>query len=331
MLQSEPQRFTEARLDRESVIASYSAPGKVFILGEYAVLGGLPSVIAAVGPRFTLDLLADDEGDSFHPQSPVARLLDWAGRLGAATTSVRFNDAQAAGSKAGGFGASTAQFALIYRALADHENWDTSWEKVWALYRELTRAQRGEGFPPSGADLVAQWSGGIRLFQMKGECAAITEDLSGPFDWSRVLVFSAGEQQGRKVATHEHLATLKDRTRFGELLSALEKPLTRGIAAIREGNVKTLGSALTEYADVLAQAGLEIPATREDRAVLSALPGVLGVKGAGALQADALVVAFGGTEKQRADLIGAAEARNLVLVGNGFSRETGVILEAGRW
>src|SRR4051812_12557045 len=105
--------------------AALSSPGKVFVLGEYAVLDGRPAVVASVGPRFSMDVREGTAPFHPHPQSPVARLMDWADRAGAYDSSEMKLDFQDPFHGAGGFGASTAQFALAYRVLAAGAGWDT--------------------------------------------------------------------------------------------------------------------------------------------------------------------------------------------------------------
>jgi mevalonate kinase len=283
---------------------SYSCAGKVFLLGEYAALSGLPSLVAAVGPRFGLRVGGTS---AFASESPVGRLLAWAGEP---ALSFSFEDPH---DGAGGFGASTAEFALAYLALAETRGWDDSrrrWDACWSLYRELT------GMRPSGADLVAQWRGGVTLFDGRERRAS---DLFPLFDWSGTLVFSAAHQPGRKLATHEHLATLPS---FDP--ASLEPLVAAGVRAVGEGAVESFGRALTAYAEALSSEGLETPAARADRLALSGLPGVLGCKGAGAGLNDAIVVQLVPRSPARAAVVAAAEARGLHLVADGLSPELGV-------
>lgn len=320
------QPFTDTRAASALESPLYSAPGKVFVLGEYAILGGLPAVVASVGPRFGLNLRSGAASE-FHPQSPAARLLDWADHAGALSNvgnalEFPFEFRDSFGGH-GGFGASTAQFALAYRALAELHGWEQGWEKVWKLYRELTA---GKGvFSPSGADLVAQWQGGVVLFEPAAEkpvCANLWRD----FDWSDLLVFSAAAQEGRKVATHSHLDALSGNGGFERLLESLRPWLSQGINAIRENHAAGLGDAMNGYASALFEAGLELGATTLDRLALSRLPGVLGVKGAGALQADALLVLLDPDHRlsDREDVITEALSRGLELVSDGLEKEGGV-------
>ena len=63
-----------------------SIAGKVILLGEYAVLTGLPALVAAIPPRFKMRsaLRLNSRGFDFqeHPRSPLGRLRAWANREG---------------------------------------------------------------------------------------------------------------------------------------------------------------------------------------------------------------------------------------------------------
>ncbi len=305
---------------------AFSAPGKVFLLGEYAVVAGKAAVVAAVGPRFELKRGGGAAGFPFAAGSPAgrlyARVLDEAGAAGVAKLSglpIQFSDPH---SGKGGFGGSTAEFVLTYKLLAETLDWPDSknrWEAAWKLYRELTA---GESLPPSGADLVAQWRGGVVLFDPEDLYCV---DLWPIFDWTSVLVFSAAGLPGRKVATHEHLAALKS---LGDVLvENLEEVLLAGVKGIREGNVMAFSQSLTAYADILWNSGLENAQAHADRLALSQVPDVLGVKGAGAMLSDALVVSMKLRSPHREKLIEAAQARGLVLISDGIPSEMGARVE----
>ena len=308
----------------------FSIPGKVFILGEYAVLAGLPAVVATVEPRFELvepevHSIGENSSARFAPDSPAGRLLKFASeKLGIKFPSFDFID-----STQGGFGASTAQFALTYRALAQEAGWNAGWRNVWSLYRDLTG---GGALPPSGADLIAQWQGGVSIVDASDSRDTLRcLDASTAMDWSKLLVFSATGQSGRKVPTHAHLEDLAAggfKTGMLELASVLATPLLGGVSAIREGSPERLGKAMNDYAGELRRAGLECDETFEDRLALSKLPGVLGTKGTGALQADAILVLVDRTDdRDRQAVIRLGQARGLKLVANGLDRQIGI---AGR-
>lgn len=301
---------------------SRSVPSKIFLLGEYAVMKGLPAVIAAIGPRFTLSDEKNPGSSEFAEASPAGRLLRFAGQASPSVKGV-FHDPF---SGAGGFGASTAQFALTYLSLTRQKDaWRRDWLTVWSLYRRLMRPDSGEALTPSGADLVAQWEGGVRLFQIVSEQEARTEDLSGLLDWSHCMVFSATDQQGRKVATHQHLEALKTEG-LEKVAQSLKAPLEAGIRAIQDSDIGMLGRAMMEYGETLYHAGLEAEETHCDRMALSALPKVLGAKGAGAMQSDAIVLLIdpSATSEDRRRILREAENRKLRLVSESLRPELGI-------
>jgi mevalonate kinase len=304
---------------------SYSIAGKVFILGEYAVLSGAPALLASVGPRFRMHV-SESECEQFHPDSPMGRIQEWAIRQKLPEIGFRFEDPLAG---AGGLGASTAQFAMAYLAYAQRSSLDLDrrWESVWNLYRQLMKPRSStEGMTPSGADLVAQWQGGISYIDFESRRC---EELWPFFDWSGFLVFSATGQAGRKVPTHEHLEILSKQGfphSSQKLLSELHRLVVQGHVAVLDQNRIELGKVLNQYADALQKAGLEVEATRKDRQVLQSLPGVCGVKGMGALQSDGLIVLLN-SDGSRSQVIETAQGLGLKLVSDGLTCEMGVSQE----
>ncbi|MFL5814396.1 MAG: hypothetical protein ACJ763_12525 [Bdellovibrionia bacterium] len=298
-----------------------SIPGKVFLLGEYAVLMGLPCVAVALGPRFQARYVSGGSLGEIHPESPAGKLLAWSEKTVSpevrqkALKDLTFEDPLKG---AGGFGASTAQFALVYQALGSHAGWELSWSAAWKLYRELTRKET-ELKSPSGADLVSQWRGGVTWFNPS---ALVADDLFTCADFSGLMIFSATGQAGRKVATHTHLDSLNAK----DWQRTLEPITQAGVRAIRAGQLSGLGQAMSDYAQALHGLGLEIPSTTADRHALVSLPGVLGVKGAGAMQADAVLVlvdpAAGAEAREQIQKV--AESRGLRLACNGLSQVEGL-------
>jgi mevalonate kinase len=296
----------------------WSVPGKVFLLGEYAVLEGKDAVVAAVPPRFGLG------AGRAAPQSasPAGKLLTSVGE----TLAHRLSDPHLG---SGGFGASTAEFALHYRSLVAESSrargWSLSAEAVWAKYREI---QSSEPLVPSGADVFVQWSGGVVLF--KPERASSSERLF-PRAKLELLVLSAARQPGRKVATHEHLRELSfNRGGLAMVAARLEGPCARGVQAIRAGDSVALGRAFVEHAEQLRALGLEAPETTRDREAFQGQPGVLGIKGSGALQADALVLALEPaiSDADRENILSIAKSRGLEKIFAGWPEEEGLRCES---
>lgn len=301
----------------------FSIGSKVFLLGEYAVLLGLPALVGILPQRFQMSIQTSSESFDHplvaHPDSPLGRLQTWV-RLqpnhSGPNTNLQFVWVDPFLGQ-GGFGASTAQFAMGYYAYSLKHAYRIDWKSVWTLYRELM--SRDTEQPPSGADLVAQWTGGVVCFSFGSEPQVFSKSL----DWSRLLVFSATGQSGRKVATHEHLNATRSSS-LEHLKVALGSVLERGLSAVQSNNPTELGQAFDAYAEVLRQAHLECDATFEDRQVLRKLPGVLGVKGTGALQSDGIIVLT--DESSRLDEIKrVAESRGLTFLSQGFPDHQGVL------
>jgi mevalonate kinase len=295
----------------------FDIAGKVFVLGEYAVLGGLPALVAGVAPRFAGSLRETAaEGGDYHPESPLGRFLHWAMEHRGVSYSFHFEDPY----QSGGLGASTAQFAIAHTAGAERLGLNCDWRSVWRFYRDLTVS---DGIAPSGADLVAQLRGGVTLFD---PASPTCTDLWAGFDWSRLLIFAPDAQLDRKVATHAHLKALSDERETAwrpRLFSRLERPLMKGLDAIARRNVRAFGQALNDYAEVLSDSGLEIRRTLEDRRALADLPGVCGAKGSGALQAD-IVLALIYPDADADMVVRLAQTRALKLICRGLTWQAGI-------
>lgn len=294
-----------SKADRPTGTAS--CPGKVFLWGEYGILAGLPAWVLAVGPRFQANWGKNQGGDARkpfvpHPESPLGRLLSRfaetfphaADRVAWFRENFVFQDAH---SGWGGFGGSTAEFILGAQALGLVSEGASSAEALWRIYREL---HSSEPVLPSGADLLSQVRGGltqIQLLEPAQVAGRLKIELLPRGSWLKgLMLFSASQIPGRKVATHRHLPELKDRGFFepsSPLVRALEPSLSQISTNLSNSgtvDLRALGRGVDSFAEAIRELGLEHPATWSDRKHLRALPGVFGVKGLGALQADAVLV-----------------------------------------
>lgn len=310
-----------------------SIAGKVFLLGEYAVLTGLPALVATVEPRFQMKVSSVESWDQslqdWPEQSPIARLMRWAQAQGFAPLRFEFIDPLFG---AGGLGASTAQFAMAYQAITQGMQEGDSfsshprrWSVLLKLYREL---MSDEPVPPSGADLVAQWQGGVSFFDPS---QAFVQDVWALLGTLPLMVFSTTTQSKRKVPTHEHLRELAHRgilSPDSPLMQSLKNHLMQAMNALEERDFRAFAHAFTAYGNTLGQYDLETQATREDKKVLSHLPHVLGVKGAGALQSDVILVLMEPGAPHHHHVIEAAQERGLKLIADGLTCQMGVTCQA---
>ncbi len=318
-----------------------SSPAKTFIIGEYLATAEGQCVVATTGPRFTLSQEANRVSTFENSvlgsvaESPAGLLKQWAYQAAAAAGESQvgplsekldqvfqaqmLDQGKELGLFSGGFGASSSEFLLSYYLIAPHLGLDKNPWKVWALYRELTH--RANEVSPSGADILAQWRGGIQFIDFQKRSSL---DLSPVMDWSKISIFSATSPStalgsARKVATHQNLAQFKglahrDHERLSEIVE-------QALEAIFGANLRSLGSALVRYADALAALGLEVDSARADREFFMQFKEVMGAKGAGAMLADSLVVVSEGSLP--VSIIEKAEARGLKLVSAGIFPEFG--------
>lgn len=255
-------------------------PGKTFLIGEYAVLSGCKALLMATRPYFSFVKVSEGNGtNQLHPKSPAARLLESLSQK----SSLHFQEAYGG---RGGFGASTAQ----YLGLAAHhkaEDFQTLLQRPQDLkkfveeYRQ--RAWSGQGAQPSGADLIAQISGGLTWTDMSNFGV---ESFSWPWEEADLFLIPTGH----KVATHEHLQNFEARD-FSNLRALTED----SYQAWKQLNFLKWVETIRDYSTELQKLSLVAPLSEEFQRKIIGLPGVLAVKGCGALGAD---VVFALVEKQ---------------------------------
>ncbi len=282
-----------------------SVPGKVFLMGEYAALMGAPVLLATLSPRF--ELRKSEELLQVHPESPAGK---WLAQASPENLKGRLVDPYLG---QGGFGASTAQFALLsYRdGLRDSI-------QVWEKYRGFSK---GLGLhQPSGADLLVQWMGGTVVWDREN---MRLKSVSIPPQF-RFLLFSASHLPGRKIQTHTHLELLAQKN-----FSKLAEFSRLAIDAFEAGSLRDFAISMHDFVSELARLGLESDGAREDRLALERVGGVLSVKGCGAGLSDAVLVLL----SQGADsntVIRAAESRGLRFVSDRLGMEPGIGFESER-
>ncbi len=294
--------------------AALSVPGKTFLVGEYLALEGGPSIILTTEPRFQLkvDLRTYEgaEGFNFSPQSPAGRLLQ---RFPQSVREYRFEFEDPHEGR-GGLGASSAQFVLVYAWLFGLESLQDI-ERLLLLYREC--AWKGEGTPPSGADVVAQVTGGVTWFDgLRFEAC----DWRWPFS---DLGFSL-LRTGSKLATHEHL----QRVTSGAAVpaEALRTQVAAAGRAFGNSDERALVEAVANVGLILEEAGL---CTSHTRQILDELrrqcDWSLAAKGCGAMGADVILVLH---EKAKAPQVAEwGRARGLEGCGTDRDLATGIRVE----
>ena len=236
-------------------------PGKIFLIGEYGVLEGTSSLLAAVKPGYGFG----SGGKVPHPDSPAG--------IYAREFSIPLSGAPALLSGAPGFGSSTAELIAL------------SGSGVGSVaQRDLLDWYRSRHPHASGMDLevqIAAFSGKGSVFSFSGKRDA--RSVHAVESAARILVFKTPFE--RKLPTHEDLL----RTRPPLKVSRMETLVLNFIQGFESDQDDGL-LAMNEFADELHHAKRETSFAFQVRNSISALPGVLAVKGCGAGMNDAFLV-----------------------------------------
>ncbi len=141
----------------------FFAPGKVVVVGEYAVVDGAPAVVAAVGIGVGLRWSAADTREVQTPYGDT-RFVDAALDAASAPAGLyAFSDdgGPALTSKPGLGGSAAATVVAVHAARALRGE-DTHPDAVYAVASDVHRAVQGSG---SGIDVAASTYGGMVRFQ----------------------------------------------------------------------------------------------------------------------------------------------------------------------
>lgn len=275
-------------------------PSKTFLIGEYAVLKQAAALILCTEPDFYLhaseSISASPKLIGIHPESPAGKLwnkyADFFKQF-----DITFQDPYAG---IGGFGASSAQF-LGLLALKMSMQHPMKIEQIINLYREI--AWDGDGFPPSGADMIAQLYGGLCYFNPKDN-----KVLS--YSWPFPHVDFCLLHTGNKVNTHEHLKTLNDFS-----IEDLATVTAQAIFALQNQDSEAFIQSIKDYSQILDKKQLVCDNTKILLHQINQLDGVLTCKGCGTLGADVILVLLSSSKLQ--PLLHWAEQNKLKIIHEG--------------
>lgn len=215
-----------------------SAPGKLFLAGEYAVLAGRPAIVAAVSPWGSADVRAAGQ--------------PWAGRYpGAPRTSPRSlvdTSAFFADDRKLGFGSSAAAGVLATAAALP------DWPETADLWRR-TRADAGDlvGRGGSGGDLAAILAGGVGLVTPCDDAAPVWRALAFPAAAILIVI-----DAGHPADTRAWSARFRERTAAGDLNAWLDD-VTAAVERIGEGDwVGGFAAAADAYGTLTDILGAEL-------------------------------------------------------------------------
>ncbi|MEM7647409.1 MAG: hypothetical protein AAF203_10900 [Pseudomonadota bacterium] len=288
---------------------AFEIPSKTFVIGEYLAINGTASLILASEPFFYVKVI-QDKLFGFHPDSPAGNLKK---QLKMDGVGFSFFDPHQG---RGGFGRSTAEYLSVFLAHWLQENGEEDWnDKILSQLEDVVPQYQkscGGDYKPSGADLVAQLCGGLCWYDGMNYLA---ESLSWPFPGYDMFIFHTG----KKLATHEHLADLKEKN-----LRPLIPILLAARTSLDQKNLKVFCESLNYYYDCLNEMSLSDPGIYKTVLDLRENPEVLAAKGCGAMGVDTVLIIAEATDFQKIKDLG--QARDFQLIAQLSQRHKGALL-----
>lgn len=265
-----------------TVVVEARAPGKLFLLGEYAVLDGCPAVVAAVDRHVTARVSVGAPGSEVcieaqehgvmrfdarnaPPEDGPLRFViaAWRGvaeqcpwlteRTVSIVVSSTLDDPLAGKSGLGGSAAVVVATTAALRAAAELPA-DAEADRRALLATALAAHRRAQGGAGSGADVAASVTGGAIVFEPRGEALPAVTPLPWPAG-ARLLAAWSGEPASTPALVREYRAraAAPGHTAF---LERTRKAVTDFVGALREGRLAP--DAVNEAGDALARLGADL-------------------------------------------------------------------------
>jgi mevalonate kinase len=299
-----------------------SAPGKVLLLGEHAVVYGHPALAAALGRRVTVEVEQDPQGPSVELLAPDAKgaigaakdvaipvppeLIRAAADLAAAAgASPRFRArVRSEVPLGGGLGSSAALGVALARAFSQLARRECPPERAERLALELERVFHGA---PSGVDPAICARGGVILFRRGDPPQVESVSLRSPF---HVAIALTGVLRGTRSTVLPLSARRAERPDlYDPMLSFLGELARGGASALERGDLQDLGIRFDAAHGVLSAVGVSCPELEDAVSVLRRA-GALGAKLTGAGGGGA-AIALARDAEHAASLVAAAHGAGM--------------------
>lgn len=187
----------------------------------------------------------------------------------------------------GGFGSSSAAFALIYKAYLEITKCEFCLDKYYEDFLESSKA-KDTIYKPSGADICSQYANNHIIFDGRRKTF---ENIKLNLKNFGIAIFKTGV----KVNTHEHIIRLNsiDPSKLNFFANkAIEAILELKNQENQNFLIKNLADSINNFYNEAQKLGIVIESTKKWIDVLMTIDGVLAAKGCGALFADSIVLLF---------------------------------------
>ncbi|MBU3935568.1 mevalonate kinase [Patescibacteria group bacterium] len=258
-----------------------SAPGKIILSGEHAVVYGYPALLAAVNRRLTLKL-----SQTKNDIKVISGYPSYLAKYGLKKTGQKLKSNQ--GWKAeidsnipitGGMGSSAALSVAITAALYWSIKNDWNIRKINQLAYEIEKKQHGT---PSGGDNTISTYGGFLWYRKETEDLKIFSNLT-PKKTIKILIIDSGkplESTGEMVEKVKKMRLL-DRKKIEGIFKEIEE-LTRSFLRFLTGEKNyDLANLLNENQELLERIGIVSPESNRLIKKIKTLGGAAKISGAG--------------------------------------------------
>ena len=257
-----------------------TSKSKTFLLGEYSVLFGGCAIVLVTEPEFCMTI----------KKTPVCHSIAGIKKVSPAflfylkhlnlfqDISLEFFDPY---NGSGGFGASSAQFVLLYKFYLAATNKTFCANQFLDEYRHISTNKAAGEILPSGADCLAQYCNNHIFFDSANN---YFEKIEWPFDDICFSIFKTK----KKVATHKHLSELKALDHSE--ISILNSCVIDAKSSFASKNSELLCKSIQKFYDFSCELGLVIENTQTIIQELLKYDYILAAKGCGALFADTILI-----------------------------------------
>ncbi len=253
-------------MTHEPFIAGASAPGKIMIAGEYAVLEGAPALVGALQTRARALFFETNRSRAPETLRPLSKAPEAAQTRALAEThcgtvprdilldvaSLRHGDRKL------GVGSSAAGAAACSAAVFAWHGHDLEQPDVSARVLDVAmRGHRAVAPEGSGADVAASALGGVVSFRRTGTDTFDAKRLPWPKGLIVRVVWTGQEARTSNLVRQVRAWGQSDPTRYTERMAALTESAQEFVAAYSDGNAERVLSCADQYGEAMAALGRE--------------------------------------------------------------------------
>ena len=268
-----------------------SAPGKIILSGEHAVVYGYPEVLSAIDKRLSVEIEETGSGLDVQPMEGRS-LVEYAIEIikiqlnvsGLKNLKIRITSQIPIGS---GLGSSAAFAVAITTAFFEFLKLPRSLKKINEIAYEIERKQHGT---PSGGDNTVSAYGGFLLYRKETEAFKVFSPLKTKVFPSIFLINSGKPEE----STGEMIKIVKDlilrSSQEAEKIFREMEQITRNFLRFLSGEEQNFGDLITRNERLLEQLGVVSSKTKILIQKIESIGGSAKISGAGGIKGNSGII-----------------------------------------